>query len=192
MISIAFVNGDVENMPYFDKSLAFENYIESTSNELDQLYNTFAMKYNKVMVERSITESALDEDTANELYAESTNIVAKIGEAIIAMAKKIKKYIEDLIQKASGFYKKTDLEKLEAVIKKNPDVADPLREAFTSGKLNLHDAKSIKEIEDAYMDLLKFAKRKDVDPKTLSGKVEIFKDKCKKINQILFCLWKLE
>ena len=182
MISIAFVNGDVENIPYFDKSLAFENYIESTSNELDELYNTFAMKYNKVMVERSITESVLDKDTANELFTESENIVTKIGEAIINMAKKIKKYIEELIQKASGFYKKTDLEKLEAAIKKNPDVADPLREAFTSGKLNIHDAKSIKEIEDAYMDLLKFAKRKDVDPKTLSGKVEIFKDKCKKIN----------
>ena len=74
------------------------------------------------------------------------------------------------------YYKKNDPEKYN-------DIKDEVIVAFNKGELNPMDLNSLKEVMDAYDEIVKLSKQKDIDSKTLRGKFEQMKRKCDKIEE---------
>lgn len=177
MISIAYVNGIHEQMPTVDAFVRIENTISEIMQESSSAYDNYMNKYNQFITEFAIlgNEASISE---SELFTESTNVFEKIGESIIKIAEKIKEFICNLVDRIRGFYKKSDLEKISEAAKKNPVIADDLIAAFKEGKLSVYDAKTIKDIEASYMELIKHAKAPNVSPDSFAGKVKEFKNKC--------------
>ena len=182
MISIAYVNGVQEPLLLSDPEIKLESVIEGLIKESDDAYNTYINKYNKYITEAEII-GEISEAKQEELIIESSNVFEKIGESLIRMAEKIKEVISNMLDRIRGFYKKTDLEKINEAAKKNPAIADDLVKAFQRGDLTVYDAKSIKDIENAYMELIKYAKDKNVSPDSLEGRIKLFKKKCEEADK---------
>lgn len=172
MISYAYVNGFHEPLQLSNPFLELESYIDTINNEIDSACEAYIEEYNDMVFNATMNDEVFVEK-------KDSNIFETIGNAIIKVVKKIKEFMDDFINKLKGFEKKSDFEKLQLAAKgKDPEVVKGLYDAFNSGNITVYDAKSIKDIEDAYLEFLKHANNKDIDPKTLSGKFEIFKKKC--------------
>lgn len=166
MISVRYVNS--VSPIYDDPSCVFEKAVEDVYSELDNTFDKLESIEKRIMFESELLGSA-------ETYlteAEQKNIFTKIGEAIMAVGKMFVEAINKIIEKIKslGFKSKTDSEKLEELIKRNPSYANEIKVAFDKGALDLKDIKSLKELNDAWDEIYKMSKRADVDPKSLRGR----------------------
>ena len=102
-----------------------------------------------------------------------------MSETVIAIFEKIRAAIQSAIDKIKeiAFGSKSDLQKLDALIKKHPELKNEAVCAFNSGALEMKDIKSLKELDSAFEEIIRMSKEKDVDPNTLKGKWEKAKKK---------------
>ena len=180
MINIDYVNGSIcletENIfrPY-------EAFMESCKTDINMMFADFDIMEEKIALESEIMGSA-PESIMMVYESEKKNIFTKIGEMIITLCQKFVEMIESVIEKfkSLAFGKKSDLQKLGILLKKYPELQGEVIGAFKKGALELSDVKSLKEIDSAFDEVLKMAKKKDVDPNTLRGKWEKAKEKFEK------------
>lgn len=177
MISIGYVNNTLTPMT----DMLFREY----SDEINDIYdNTDSICYEmslleeRVNIEQEITGS-VDETLMLEYEEKKKNFFQKIGETVIAIFEKIRAAIQSAIDKIKeiAFGSKSDLQKLDTLIKKHPELKNEAICAFNSGALDMKDIKSLKELDAAFEEIIRMSKEKDIDPNTLKGKWEKAKKK---------------
>ena len=177
MISIGYVNNTLTPMT----DMLFREYADEINDLYDDINFTcceMALVEERVDIEQEITGSV--NDTLMLEYEEKKkNFFQKIGEAIITIFEKIRAAIQSAIDKVKeiAFGSKSDLQKLDTLIKKHPELKDEVVAAFNSGALDMKDIKSLKELDDAFEEVIRMSKEKDIDPNTLKGKWEKAKKK---------------
>lgn len=186
MISLSFINNDNEILLASDPFLSLERAMEKMSEEVDNIISGFLNINEEYMIESEIM-GEIDHEKTVYLEAEKTNVFEKIGNVVISIFKKFQDLVKKVIDsiKNIGFKSKSNEEKMEKLLseyKKNaPEkyktIKDDVVVAFQSGELDPTDMKSIKEMSQAYDELVKLAKQKDVKPDTLRGKFEAMKKK---------------
>lgn len=177
MISIGYVNNTLTPMTdmLFREYVAEMNVINS---DIDFICYDMTMFEERVNIEQEITGSV--NDTLMLEYEEKKkNFFQKIGEAIITIFEKVRAAIQSAIDKVKeiAFGSKSDLQKLDTLIKKHPELKDEVVCAFNSGALDMKDIKSLKELDTAFEEVMRMSKEKDIDPSTLKGKWEKAKKK---------------
>ena len=178
MISLSFINGEYEYLPASDELLALENVMQTVSDEVDNCIVSYLNTREDYLFESKIFGS-LDEEKTVLLEAGKDSVFKKIGEAILALIKKFTDAAKKVVEKIKelGFKSKTDTEKLDKLLKQRPELKDEVICAYKSGDLNVADARSLKELDKAFDEIVKMSKQKDVKPDTLRGKVEAMKKK---------------
>ena len=177
MISIGYVNNTLTPMT----DAFFKEYTAEINDLYDDINFTcceMALVEERVDIEQEITGSV--NDTLMLEYEEKKkNFFQKIGEAIITIFEKVRAAIQSAIDKVKeiAFGSKSDLQKLDTLIKKHPELKDEVVCAFNSGALDMKDIKSLKELDAAFEEVMRMSKEKDIDPNTLKGKWEKAKKK---------------
>ena len=88
------------------------------------------------------------------------NIFTKIGEMVIALYKKFVETIDNIIDKIKTniFNKKSDLQKLDILMKKHPELKKEeektLQEALKDGIFDLRDIESLKKLDESFDEIL--------------------------------------
>jgi hypothetical protein len=177
MISIGYVNNTLTPMT----DMLFREYaaeMDVINSDIDFICYDMTMFEERVNIEQEITGSV--NDTLMLEYEEKKkNFFQKIGEAIITIFEKVRAAIQSAIDKVKeiAFGSKSDLQKLDTLIKKHPELKDEVVCAFNSGALDMKDIKSLKELDTAFEEVMRMSKEKDIDPSTLKGKWEKAKKK---------------
>ena len=86
-----------------------------------------------------------------DFYMEgATNIVEAIGAAIRNIVAKVFSFFKGIQEKVEEimFEKKSDLDKVELLCKRNPNLAVDIKDKFKSGELDVHDWKDIADAEE--------------------------------------------
>lgn len=184
MISLNYINGYGCDLPAFDPFNVLESDINNIISDLAVAYNEYKEAVSEYNMGIEFFEEA-DEDKKTEATEKKTNFVDKIGKAVIEIGKKAVAFINNIIKKIqeSTFANKSDLQKIAALCKQNPDMKDSINEAFKSGNLQVADLKSISELEKAYDEVMKLSRQQDIDPETLEGKWNSAKKKFGNMDQ---------
>ena len=184
MISLSSINGEYEYLPTSDSLIALESVIDRASNEVDDCVSSYLKIHEDYMFESQMFGS-LNEEKTLFLESEKDSVFKKIGEKTIEIFKKFKEFATKAISKIKeiGFSSKSDVAKLQKLIKEHPELKDEVICAYKQGDLNVADAKTLKELDAAFDEIVKLSKQKDVKPDTLRGKVEAMKKKFKNIDQ---------
>lgn len=186
MISVAFINNGYEPLLASDPFLSFDKMVLEMSTEIDDMIESYLSVYDKYMTESAIM-GELDEEKSVYLEAERTNIFDKIGNAVIALFKKVQEIIKNIIDslKNIGFKNKENTEKMQELLdnykKNDPEkykaVKNDIIAKFNSGEFDPTFAKNVKEMDEAYREIIKLAKQKDVKPDSLRAKIDAMKKK---------------
>lgn len=184
MISLAFINGEEEPIIANDLYIQFQSLLYESSCEIDNMIKSLIDKSNSIYMESEIMGS-IDNEKLVVMEAEKSNVFEKLGNAVMTIAKKLGELIQKVLDKIQNFFTKDkkELDKIEALIKKHPQLKDEVIVAWKQGDLKVADAKSLKEMEAAFDEILKMARDDSVDPNTLQGKVNEFKKKFEHIDE---------
>ena len=177
MINIDFVNDSI-NLKTEEIFRPFNHFMESCKKDINTMIFDFSMVEEKVTLESAIMGSV--PETMMMVYeSEKKNIFTKIGEMVVAIYNKFVEMIDKVIDtiKTYSFKKKTDLQKLDILLKKHPELKNEAIAAFNEGALDLSDVRSLKELDSTFDEILKMAKKKDIDPDSIKGKWEKAKKK---------------
>ena len=177
MISIGYVNNTLTPMT----DMLFREYaaeMDVINSDIDFICYDMTMFEERVNIEQEITGSVND-TLMLEYEDKKKNFFQKIGEAIITIFEKVRTAIQSAIDKVKeiAFGSKSDLQKLDTLIKKHPELKNEIVAAFNSGALDMKDIKSLKELDAAFEEIIRMSKEKDIDPNTLKGKWEKAKKK---------------
>ena len=180
MINTEFVNNSVE----FDTSdilPEFNSFMETCDKDINSMFTEFDLLHEKVTLESTII-GTIPENMQIMYEDGKKNIFTRVGEMLVKFFKELEKLIDKIIDKIQEFTfkKKTDMQKLEVLMKKHPELKDEAIGAFKTGILDLSDIKSLKELDDAFNEILKMSKKKDVDPKSLKARWEKATEKFQK------------
>ena len=183
MNGIDYVNNTID-VDIDALSVEYNTFMESCEKDTNFMFANFAMIEDKFMLESSIMGSVSD-DLMMVYESEKKNIFARIGDVIIAIYKKLKEFIEHAIDAVKNitFKSKSDLQKLDLLLKRHPDLKDEAIVAFNKGALELADMRSLKELEASFDEILRLSRKKDMDPKSLRAKWEKAKEKFNKDQQ---------
>lgn len=173
MISLSYINDDI-NMHFLSSPIvSLESAFIEESHKIDASIEAYMTTYQSYMTEAEIM-GELPEDKSLYLEAESSNIFKSIGDAVISFGKKIIEMIEKVIEKIRdlGFKNKKETDKLEILLKEHPELKNVAIEGWKNGDLKLNDVRSLKELNDAFDELVKLSKQQNTDPKSLRAKWE--------------------
>ena len=164
MISIGYVNNTLTPMT----DMLFREYSDEINDIYDNTNNIcyeMSLLEERVNIEQEITGS-VDDTLVLEYEEKKKNFFQKIGEAIITIFEKIRTAIQSAIDKIKeiAFGSKSDLQKLDTLIKKHPELKNEAICAFNSGALDMKDIKSLKELDAAFEEIIRMSKEKDIDP----------------------------
>lgn len=134
-------------------------------NESNEVINQAFAEYNYEMNQRRI--NAFVESSGADIYEEGVvNIIESIGAGI----EKIFDKFMELIDKVADFFRekiwasKSDAQKLEALLKKHPDMKDEIKMAVQKGDLDVKDIKSMHDVMDGTYDILQKINKGEVEP----------------------------
>ena len=122
------------------------NTINESVMNAEKMVDDFVNRCNTFEI-LHIFESAENAD----FYMEgATNIVEAIGAAIRNIVAKVFSFFKGIQEKVEEimFEKKTDLDKIELLCKRNPNLAVDIKDKFKSGELDVHDWKDIADAEE--------------------------------------------
>lgn len=180
MINIDYVNGSIalETEGLFRP---YEKFIRNCENEINDIFVNFDVITEKVELESSIM-GTVPENMMMVYEAEKTNIFKRIGEFLIKIYNEFMKLIDSVIDKIKNFSfkNKTNIQKLDILVNNHPQFKDEIIASFNEGVLNLDDVKKLKDLDSAWEEVIKLSKKKDIDTKTLKGKIEKAKENFEK------------
>ena len=171
MISLNYVKNGVTRENIFTPFLAYtESCTDIFSVDVPEVQNP---NRERILLEYEISGVKTPE---YEAFMESENkgFFEKIGDKIIELFKKFVDMIDNAIEKIKGYsFKSKDYtQKMEVLIKKHPELKDEIIMACNKGALDLNDMKSIKEMDEAFDEVMKMAKNSSVDANSLKGKMD--------------------
>lgn len=176
MISVSFVNNTIKPIKVNDRLIDIFNTIKESENSISLLIGDYITAQETNMMNEAVGLTTEAEDTLND---KKNGIFEKIGEFTLAIFKKIQEFIDKVIRAIKDLiYKLSPVEKkIEMLKKENPEIANKIIAEIDSGDLTMMDLKNLTEVEKMYDEILESARRKEIDSKTLAGKVEKFKNK---------------
>lgn len=176
MISVSFVNNTIQPIKVNDSLIDIYNTIQESNNAIDSLVKDCITISEDVMFNEAVGLPALGEEVQAK---KRSGVFEKIGEAILIIFKKIQEFIDRVIRTIKDLiYRLSPVEKkLDMIKKENPELANKVLAEIDAGNISMMDLKNLNEVDKMYNEILEAAKKKEVDPKTLSGKIEIFKAK---------------
>ena len=176
MISVSFVNNTIQPIKVNDSLIDIYNTIQESNNAIDSLVKDCITISEDVMFNEAVGLPTLDEEAQAK---KRSGVFEKIGEAILIIFKKIQEFIDRVIRTIKDLiYRLSPVEKkLDMIKKENPELANKVLAEIDAGNISMMDLKNLNEVDKMYNEILEAAKKKEVDPKTLSGKIEIFKAK---------------
>jgi hypothetical protein len=148
--------------------------------------NTALAEYNMEIARSNIFydvfgEAAPEKDKkpSPAMEQKKKNVFERIGETVIKLFKKFSEMIDKIIShlKEGSFARKSNIQKLELLLKEHPELKKEALGAFNEGAINMSDFKSLKELDAAFDEIVKMSKKEDVDPNSLKGKWEAAKKK---------------
>lgn len=176
MISVSFVNNTIQPIRVNDSLIDIFNTVRESDNSISLLVGDYISAVDNNILNEAV---GLDVITEDAMEQKRKGIFEKIGEAILAVYKKIQEFIkrigrvfQDLIYRLSPIEKK-----LEMIKKDRPELANKVLAEIEAGNISMVDLKNLTEVDKMYKDILEAAKRKEVDAKTLRGKIEKMKAK---------------
>lgn len=186
MISYAYVNGYPEDTIASSALLSFEHALEQFDSSCEKAITTFLESCDSFFIESDIMGEDMSEDKVLAFEAANENIFAKIGNSIIEITKKFIEFVNDIIDKLKNlsFNRKKDFEKVELLCKEHPEYKEKIMKAFEDGDLTIANVKSFNDLEDAFDELCKMAKKKDIKPGSLEDKWEKAKSKFEKADKM--------
>ena len=121
-------------------------------------------------------EGALEQELIMEGVKDA---FSSIGEKIIKIINRVKKFISDTFQKfkTAAWEKKDDAKKLKMLSKKDPELAKRATIAVKEGNLKLNDFKDLSTFYKEIDSVLDQIEKGDVDPNSLKGKINSAKEK---------------
>lgn len=183
MISAAFINGSYDYLRTTEIN-EFNKDIDISFQEACNQLNSFMALHAQYTTESDIMGD-MPEEYKVVLEAEKRNLVSKVGETVIAIYNKFIELLEGFMDKlrSISFAKKSDIGKMEVLVKQHPDLKDKIICSFQKGELELNDIKTLKELDDAFEDILKLSKKANIKPGSMRDKWEKTKDKIDKIDK---------
>lgn len=175
MISMSFVKGD--NPSINGNAYEIDYFANESMNYVTSIADDFLTKESLYMYEHAI--EGKDYRVDERLYTEGKNIFETIGEKVIAVCKKVVEFIKNIIEKikSASFKNKSNVDKINIFVKKygkrNPVLRDDVVYHYKKGDLDVTDVKSLKEMKDAYDNLIAMSSKYN-DPSTLRGKAKLF------------------
>lgn len=176
MISVSFVNNTIQPIKVNDSLIDIYSTIQESNNVIDSLVKDCITISEDVMFNEAVGLPTLSEEAQAK---KRSGVFEKIGEAILVIFKKIQEFIDRVIRTIKDLiYRLSPVEKkIEMIKKENPELANKVLAEIDAGNISMMDLKNLNEVDKMYNEILEAAKKKEVDPKTLSGKIEIFKAK---------------
>lgn len=176
MISVSFVNNTIQPIKVNDSLIDIFNTVRESENSISLLVGDYISSMENNMLNEAVGLDVITEDAMEE---KRKGVFDKIGEATMAVFKKIQDFIQKIVRAFKDLiYRLSPVEKkLDMVIKENPELANKVLAEIDSGNLSVMDLKNLNEVDKMYNDILEAAKRKEIDDKTLRGKFEKFKMK---------------
>lgn len=170
MISCAFVNGGTEELFTTSPYIALQEFMVESEIQIHDMIEDFMNLSAEYTAEAAINGD--DPEKTLMLESEGKNIFAKIGDKIIELWKRVVDYIKGCVQKISDkvFDSKSDLDKLEVLCKKHPELRDEIIDAYKDGSLSVASMKSFAELERTYSELVTMSKKADVKPGSMKEK----------------------
>lgn len=162
MISINYIRGSKTDMLY-NEILESTSYINSHINS--PLYDTFTKYDEKFVIEHF------------DLVTE--NVFEKIGDVVKKVVSKFIELVDSLITnvKEALWGRKTDMQKIEAIVKKNPVYGEQIKMAFLNGDLDIKDIKSMQDLMDGTYDIMEKLRTGKLKPEVAKTNFEKLKDK---------------
>lgn len=176
MISVSFVNNTIKPIKVNDSLIDIFNTVKECENSISLLVGDYISSVENNMLNEAVGLDVITEDAMEE---KRKSVFEKIGEATMAVFKKIQEFIQRIVRALKDLiYRLSPVEKkLDMITKENPELANKVLAEIDAGNISIIDLKNLKEVDQMYEDILDAAKRKEVDEKTLRGKVEKFKMK---------------
>lgn len=123
-----------------------------------------------------------DDSYLIEASEDGKSIFAKIGEAILAIVRKFGDFLSSILEKMVGvsLEGKSEITKVEKMLKRHPEFKDEILEALNSGAMDLRDIQSVKELDEAANEIVHMAKMGQLDPNKITTKWQMAKHKFEK------------
>ena len=166
------------------------DYIHSMDeiSDIERTYsNTMAFIENCFMDAKIFNIKKSDLEFFDEYTSESaeyiregvTAAIKKIGDKIIEIVKRCKKFIKDKLSdlKNLKWRMSSDEKKIDTAIAKNPALADDIKIAIADGNIKISDIKDIKTFYDEVENIMNDMKKDQINPKSLKGRFEKAKKK---------------
>ncbi len=161
--------------PYY----LLESALIDFENEIDYYYNEYCTNVSPLYLESEIT-GVLTVEKQENIGKEKTNILAKIGQAVKSIIKKIHDFCDSCMNKVKDlvFSFKSSEKKMNKLIKEHPELSkEKIQFLCDEGGLDFSDFKSFSQMDKAFDELLEAAKDPKVDEKSMKGKFNKFKKK---------------
>lgn len=163
----------------------FEDHVRFKQTEEDLVYIESALG-SLILIEEKMDDMEFFNENAEEetelLLEGAGDVLRNVGQKIIDICARIKKFITDTISKftdAAG--KKKNLDDVKRLVKKDPQKAGiRIRNLIAEDKMSLSDFQDLARYYKDIDDVLDEIKKADVDPNSLAGKWEKFKRKHRK------------
>ena len=171
MISMSYINGDQEIFPLFDPIIKLEKEMDDIVDEINLMYTEYTQAKMIDDMNEMFNEAEEGEKKSDVAHK---NFVDKLGSGIIRMVEKAIAFIQSILDKIKEitFSSKSDLDKVDALIKEHPNMAESIKQSFLKGELKLSDVKSLNDLNKQYTELIEAANKASVDPNSLEAKWE--------------------
>ena len=176
MISVSFVNNTIQPIRVNDSLIDISNTIHESNTVIESMVNDCIAISEDDMFNEAVGLPQMSEEKQAE---KRTGVFEKIGEIILTVFRKIQEFIDRVIRAIKDLiYRLSPVEKKIEIIKKdNPELANKVLAEIDAGNISMMDLNNLNEVDKMYNEILEAAKKKEIDAKTLSGKVELFKAK---------------
>ena len=171
MISTAFVNCDAETVYSSDYGYKIVRECDEITESVMKAIHDYESHLEEYKFESSIN-GEIDEDEITALEAEGDNVFKKIGNGVMNLIKKLIDMIQKFIDKIrnSGFAKKSDMDKIEVMCKKHPELKEQI--IANASSFDFSQIRNIADMEENYNKIMKMtdkSKKKEAIEKFKKG-----------------------
>lgn len=180
MIRMDYIN-DTYTFESDDILRPYSKYLNSCLDDMEPVFSEYSLVCDKIDLELMMMESV--SETTMMIYEDAKkSFLQRVGEKILELRDKFMEFVNKMIDKIKtfSFNHKSNEQKLQKLLKEHPEFKNDTLLAVKEGALNLNNIKSFKELNDNFDEIIKMAKKGDIDPDSLKGKIEAAKEKHEK------------
>ena len=164
---------------YINENSLIDDMVEAVSNEIGYInleMSKFSHNIRQLELEAFFEGTSISE---HEVYLENEGIFTKIGNAVIAIVKRISDAIKTITDKFFGRKKdnRTDIEKVNSIIQQHPELRDSICEGI---KKEWFTYKDVASYEQDIVQLVNMLQKGAMDHRTFRDKM---RDRLNKFNE---------